>query len=476
MKSSPHAIQNRPATLVPQARFLFWFAVIVLPFSVLGAVYAEAQIFAAVLIVGLLLLATLDALYARRRLEGLGIELPSVLRFSLDRPGAIEIQLQNPAQQPVTLRLGLSLPAALQSPQPDLRVVLPAGAESSRLEWPCRPVRRGRFLIERAHLEAPSATGFWAIRRTLPVATEVRVYPNLHRERQNLAALFLHRGGAGRHAQRQVGKGREFEKLREYVSGDSYDEIHWKATAKRGHPVTKVFQIERTQEVYIILDASRLSARRLAQPGSPAAARPASGPNPASEAAEETEQLERFITSALVLAQAAERQGDLFGLVTFTDQVGVFLRARNGQHHYAACRDALYTLSAQNVSPDFDEIVSFLRTRLRRRALLVFLTSLDDPMLAESFTRNMALLARQHLVLVSSLQATGVAPLFSTADNVTHIDDLYRHLGGHLQWHRLRELQKTLQHRGVRFSLVDDERMAVDLVAQYLSVKQRQLL
>ena len=43
--------------------------------------------------------------------------------------------------------------------------------------------------------------------------------------------------------------------------GDSLGDVHWKATAKRGHPVTKEFQIERTQEVYCIIDASRLSAR-----------------------------------------------------------------------------------------------------------------------------------------------------------------------------------------------------------------------
>ena len=95
----------------------------------------------------------------------------------------------------------------------------------------------------------------------MPAQSEIRVYPNLFTERRNLAALFLHRGAFGLHAQRQVGKGREFEKLREYMPGDSFDEIHWKATAKRGRPITKVFQIERTQEVYVVIDASRLSAR-----------------------------------------------------------------------------------------------------------------------------------------------------------------------------------------------------------------------
>src|SRR5207247_4961504 len=106
--------------------------------------------------------------------------------------------------------------------------------------------------------------GFWAARKSVATKSEVRVYPNLFNERKNLAALFLHRGAFGLHAQRQVGKGREFEKLREYIPGDGYDEIHWKATAKRGRPVTKVFQIERTQEVYVVIDASRLSARPVA--------------------------------------------------------------------------------------------------------------------------------------------------------------------------------------------------------------------
>ena len=59
----------------------------------------------------------------------------------------------------------------------------------------------------------------------------------------------------------QVGRGREFEKLREYIPGDSFDEIHWKATARRARPITKVFQVERTREVYVAVDLSRLSAR-----------------------------------------------------------------------------------------------------------------------------------------------------------------------------------------------------------------------
>jgi hypothetical protein len=107
--------------------------------------------------------------------------------------------------------------------------------------------------------------------------------------------------------------------------------------------------------------------------------------------------------------------------------------------------------------------------------LLVFLTSLDDPALAENFVRNLELIHRQHLVLVNMLQPPDAEPLFSNPD-VVSVDDLYRHLGGHLRWQRLRELEKVLQRRGVRFSLLQNERLCADLVSRYLSVKQRQLL
>jgi len=185
--------------------------------------------------------------------------------------------------------------------------------------------------------------------------------------------------------------------------------------------------------------------------------------------------LERFTTAALMLGLAAEQQGDLFGLLTFTDKVERFVRAKNGQAHYSACRDALYTLQPKIVTPDFDEVCTFIRMRLRRRALLVFLTSLDDPALAESFVRNVDLIRRQHLVLVNMLQPPGAVPMFTNPD-VAALDDLYLELGGHLLWQKLRELQKILQRRGVKFSLLQNERLSAELVSQYLAVKQRQLI
>ena len=451
--------------IVPRSRLLMWVALILVPFSLLGAAEPRTAWFAFAVMGAFCLLAAIDAFRGWPLLKGLKVECPKVTRMSRERAGKIEVRIRNPQPGAMAVTIGLAFPRELETEQGELSVSLPAGSEWSRLQWPCRPLKRGRLQVATAHVEAVSPLGFWGLRKTVPVGAEIRVYPNLVTERKNLAALFLNRGSFGLHAQRQLGKGREFEKLREYVPGDGYDELHWKATARRGRPITKVYQIERTQEVYVVIDASRLAARP-----APVAASDETG-----EAPEQTTALERFLTAALVLGLAAEQQGDLFGLLTFSDKVDRFIRARNGKAHYSACRDAIYTLDPRIVTPDYDELCSFIRLRLRRRALLIFLTTLDDPVLAESFVRNMDLIRRQHLVMVNMIQPAGVAPVF-TNPHITSTDQLYEHLAGHMQWHQLRELEKVLQRRGVNFSLLQNERLATGLVAQYLNVKRRQAL
>ena len=73
------------------------------------------------------------------------------------------------------------------------------------------------------------------------------------------------------------------------------------------------------------------------------------------------------------------------------------------------------------------------------------------------------------------LQPPGVRPLFSDG-TVASLDEMYQQLGGHLLWHKLCELERVLQRRGVRFSLLDNEKLSTQLVSQYLNVKQRQLI
>ncbi len=404
--------------------------------------------------------AATDAAGGRRLVGAVAVTLPDDARATVDRPALLELTVQATVGR---LRIAALWPEAVTPEQETLTVHLSGDGAAGRVEWPYVVRRRGVHTLTRMRVEVESAWGLWAFRRDVEVSCRLRGYPNLMAEQKGLAAIFLNRGLVGMHAQRQVGKGREVEKLREYLPGDSYEDIHWKTTAKRARPITKVFQVERVQEVYLVMDVSRLSAR------------PAPGLNDLEETDGSRTQLERFITAAMVLGAVAQRQGDLFGVMAFDEQVRAFVRAGHGRQHYSACRDAIFALEPGNGNPDFGEAFTFLRLRLRRRAMLFFLTSLDDPVLAEGFLNNVAIIARRHLVMVNMLPARGVGPVFQGAD-VETADDVYQRLAGHLVWNDLRELELRLRQRGVSMTMAENERLCPQLVSQYISARQRQLL
>jgi uncharacterized protein (DUF58 family) len=171
----------------------------------------------------------------------------------------------------------------------------------------------------------------------------------------------------------------------------------------------------------------------------------------------------------------AQTQADRFGLVTFSDRTHKFVRARNGMDHFRLCREAIYNLQASRVSPDFRDVFTALQLNLRRRALLVFFTSLDDALLAETFEREIPILARRHLVLVNTPQPPGLKPLFTDASSAD-LDSLYSGLSGQMIVNRLRQLSLALSNRGVRLSVVDPRRIKTQVTAEYLEVKRRQVL
>ena len=278
-------------------------------------------------------------------------------------------------------------------------------------------LKRGQFFIDSLNIETPSVLKLWLLRRAYPIDTELRVYPDLAVERKRLSSLFLMRGLDGAHAVRQIGKGREFEQLREYQPGDDYIDIDWKATARRGMPVTRTYQIEKTQEVYVIVDHSRFSGRQIRVPveesmeGDWLYREHGAGGEFAV-----TTQLEKFLHCSLVLASVAERQGDLFGFISFADKVNRFIRSRNGKAHYNVVRDALYTLEPSAVAPDYEQLMIELRQRLTRRALIVMLVDLSDPLTCEQFFETLPLISKQHLILVNMVRPEMAHPLFTGGD------------------------------------------------------------
>jgi uncharacterized protein (DUF58 family) len=466
-----------------------WAAAIILPLSILAGLLGG---FRGICILGIavfVLVSLIDLLLGLGKYSQLEIGLPAVTRVTAGRDFQLELKLNGPGRRLGAIRLAVDLPPSIKPIQSSTIVRINGPASNLSVPVPAVADQRGSYPIRRAFFDWVSPLGFWVFREERSLNCELRVYPDLALEGRKIAH-FLDRGGFGAHRQRQIGRGREFEKLREYEAGDSFDSIHWKAAAKRQKPITKVFQVEKSQEVYLAIDSSRLSARLVSSSSSHSSSSSSSSSNVSEPTAHHAHTqgeavapapphqstiLERFIAAALLASATAERQGDLFGLITFSDKVNQLARARSGPLHFNHCRDLLVNLQPKLVAPDFEDIAATLLNRLTRRSLLIFLTSLDDSVTGENFLSAARFLARRHLVMAMMPSPPGTRPLFS-APGVEHSDQIYENIAGHLRWAKLQELRKQLLQAGVLFHLAPGENFTVTVVSEYLATKRRQLL
>jgi uncharacterized protein (DUF58 family) len=388
-------------------------------------------------------LALFDARRGLNRIQQLAISsAASDHKWFKGRPASLELQIANLAGP---CEIALDLPKGLTAFDPATSV--PAGQPPRFAIIPCAVKERGRYRLERCFARTLSPWRLWQVRDDKPLDINIRVFPDL--ETEPGAKILFRQQRIGLRRQRPIGRGREFERLREYAHGDNFDEIYWKATARKSAPVVKVFQIERTQDVYVVLDTSFQSTR--------------------------DGKLERFVNASLMLALTTEKEGDNFGIVSFDRQVTRFVPAARGKHHFTHCRDSIFDLQPKRVSPDFNELFTFLQLRIRRRALLLFLTDLEDPIAAEAFFTGARMVAGKHILVVAAVQDEAAQALFS-GTLPESVPAIHRRLAGHLHWATLLETEKKLKTIGVGLRRLRREAIGLDLIDEYADIKRRQIL
>jgi uncharacterized protein (DUF58 family) len=468
-RRTPNA--ERIQMIAPRTNLVAWATAIILPLSILAGVVDSLRSICVLGIVVFALASSVDLLLGLGKYRQLELQIPPVNRVTAGREFELDLKLNGTGLQGGVIRIALDLPPSVKVDQSSISLRIKADIANLLIPVKAVAEERGTYRISRLFFDWISPAQFWVFREGRLLKSELRVYPDLALEGRKIAH-FLDRGGFGVHRQRQIGRGREFEKLREYEPGDSFDSIHWKAAAKRHKPITKVFQVEKSQEVYLAIDSSRLSSRQLSSTSGNAGNAERQTPN--AERATPTI-LERFIAAALLAGATAERQGDLFGLISFSDKVDQMARARSGSLHFNHCRDLLVNLQPKLVAPDFEDIAATLLNRLTKRSLLIFLTSLDDSVTGENFLSAARFLARRHLVMAIMLSPPGTQPLFS-APGVEQTDQIYENIAGHLRWAKLQELRKQLLQAGVLFHLTPGQTFTLTVVSEYLATKRRQLL
>ncbi len=329
-------------------------------------------------------------------------------------------------------------------------------------------LRRGLWPGPRVGIERQSRFRIWRLRRWFDLPEPFRIDANLRPGRQEILRSPVYRMLVASQQTPWTGQGREFERLREYQPGDTYSEIAWKSSARRGAPVTRLFQWEQKQEVYFVVDQSRASALVLhPSRDSESAALPARAPR---------RMLDLAVETALVGATVALELGDEFGLVTYADGAKSWLRAGSGQAQFHRFRDCLLNMEPLPTNADYEALFSDIRVRLRRRAYLVLLADLTERSISGSLRRGVGLVRSTHALLMTSILPAHVRPAFSSKEDLNTDQDVYAALAGDRENQRLGALARQLRQLDVQLRYIPAEKVLRTAVEGYLENKRGQRL
>ena len=89
----------------------------------------------------------------------------------------------------------------------------------------------------------------------IPAETTLPVYPSFIQMRKyEIMAISNRLTMIGVKKMRRIGHNLEFDQIREYVIGDDYRTVNWKATARRSKLMANQYMDERAQPVYCMID------------------------------------------------------------------------------------------------------------------------------------------------------------------------------------------------------------------------------
>ena len=226
-------------------------------------------------------------------------------KFSNGDDNPIKLTLESRFSFPVNVTVLEELPEQFQIRDQQFELKLAPG-EVKQIDYNLRPVKRGEYAFGLINVLMSSPLGL--VQRRVKGAEEksVAVYPSFIQMRKyELLALSNQLKEFGIKKIRRIGNNMEFEQIKNYVIGDDYRKVNWKATARRGDLMVNQFQDERSQQVYSVIDKGR--AMRMPF--------------------DDLTLLDYAINASLVISNIALKKGDKAGIITFQEKVNSLLPA-----------------------------------------------------------------------------------------------------------------------------------------------------
>ncbi|HEY1867079.1 MAG TPA: DUF58 domain-containing protein, partial [Candidatus Cybelea sp.] len=329
----------------PAARFLWTLGAIALLLALSPGV--PAFIALAIIVAVALLAATIADAVIGPPASALRITRMPPEHFALGIRAELTYSVENRSARPIRLAIIETPARTLRLETDELVAVVPAHSRLT-IARTVTPLSRGADELATLYVWYENPLGLIRRRLRIPAPEPIRIFPDLAAvERYGKLHLRNRTIEAGLRRMKLRGTGTEFESLREWSEGDAFRSIDWKATARRGKLMVAHHEVERSQNVMLLLDCGRLMTPRV----------------------DNARKLDYAVTAALSLATIARLASDRVGVVAFAHEILAAIAPRSTKVSAGHLADALYGLEPRFEESNYSRAFAYLRHHLHKRSL-----------------------------------------------------------------------------------------------------------
>lgn len=373
-------------------------------------------------------------------------------KFSNGDENEIKIILEHLYPQTINIQVIDELPHQFQQRTLKFDLTLKP-REVKNIIYQLRPVKRGEYKFGLINVFAFTTIGLISRRFRLAEEKSVAVYPSyIQMRKYELLAISNQLTEYGIKKIRRIGNNMEFEQIKNYVSGDDYRKINWKATARKSDLMVNQYQDERSQQVYSVIDKGRLMQMPF----------------------EGMSLLDYAINSSLVISNIALKKGDRAGLVTFQHKVSSILPASSRTMQLNLILEHLFKQKTAYKEADFSRLYIGLKRKITHRSLLLMYTNFES---LPSLKRQLLYLRKinqQHLLVCILFENTEVSGLLKQP--AKDIEQVYVKGIAEQLFYEKKLIIKELQAHGIHAILTPPKDLSVNTINKYLELKSRGLI
>jgi uncharacterized protein (DUF58 family) len=405
--------------------------------------------------VGLLMIAIfvgLDLFILFKTKEGITASRKTPDKFSNGDQNPVFLSIQNHYGYQVDLEIIDEVPLQFQLRDLLFKLKIPKD-EERELKYLLKPVTRGEYEFGALNIYVSGFLGLAKRQYQFNDHAVVPTYPSYMQMRKyQLMAISNRLTEVGVKKIRRLGHTTEFEQIKEYVRGDDYRTVNWKATARSGKLMVNQYIDEKAQNVYCLIDKSRVMKMPF----------------------EGMTLLDYAINASLVLSNIAIYKQDKGGLITFSKKVNSCVPASSKVTQMNLIMEVLYKESTRFLEADYARLYAFVKRKISHRSLLILFTNFESVNAMRRQLPFLKKLAKQHLLLVIFFENTELRDLLESSPQKT--EDIYiKTIGENFAFEK-KQIVLELEQHGIISILTPPSQLTVNTVNKYLELKSRGMI